>query len=312
MSRRLPPLNALRAFEAAARHLSFTKAAAELHVTPAAISHQIRALEDELGTPLFRRLTRAIRLTEAGQAALPALRDAFACIEEAIEAARAPQGGSILTVTTSPSFASKWLVPRLDRFHDAHPEIDLRIHTTEQVVDLARHGIDLALRYGRGDYPGNRVLRLFGEEVFPVCSPALVEGDNALRRTEDLARATLIHHEIPWAGEAWPTWRMWLLAAGLGDLDADRGSRFTHGVLAIQAAVAGQGVALGTSVLAATELADGRLVRPFALALPGGFSYWLVVPQRLVDQPRVQAFRAWVLAEAGAVETALPPVPATT
>lgn len=300
MSRRLPPLNALRAFEAAARHLSFTRAAEELHVTPAAISHQIKGLEDDLGVPLFRRLTRALLLTDAGQAALPPLRAAFEQIEEAVALARAPARTGILTVSAAPSIAAQWLVPRLDRFRSRHPEIDVRIDATMQMVDFARDGIDLAIRYGPGRYPGCRIERLFREEVFPVCAPELHEGPPPLSEPADLRHATLLHHDFAQGGDLYPCWSMWLRAAGVGDVDAGRGPRFLVASLAVQAAIAGQGVALASNVLAGDALASGRLVRPFALSLPVDFAYWVVVPERGAQQPKVQAFRDWLLEEAAA------------
>ena len=190
MARNLPPLNSLRAFEAAARHLSFTKAAEELHVTPAAISHQIKALEEQMGVPLFRRLTRALRLTQAGQAALPPMRDGFDKLADAVDLLRAHDESGAITVSLDPSFAAKWLVPRLDRFRAAHPDLDVRLDATDRLVDFQRDNVDLAIRYGGGHYPGLEAERLLSEEIFPVCSPNLRQGPEPL---EQARRSTPPH-----------------------------------------------------------------------------------------------------------------------
>ena len=193
MARSLPPLNSLRAFEAAARHLSFTKAAGELNVTPAAISHQIKALEEFLGVVLFRRLTRALRLTDAGQAAFPKVREGFDKLAEAVEILRAEEESKVLTVSVSPSFGAKWLVPRLDRFRAAHPDLEIRIDATDRLADFQGDNVDVALRYGMGNYPGLLVDKLFGAEMVPVCSPDLLDGPQPLQRPQDLAHHTLLH-----------------------------------------------------------------------------------------------------------------------
>ena len=226
--RRLPPLNALRAFEAAGRHLSFSKAAAELNVTPAAISQQVKLLEEHLGVMLFRRLNRALLLTDDGQICLPALRDGFDRLADAVARIAARHDANVLTVSVTPSLAAKWLVPRLDRFHRRHPDFDIRIDATSALADFSSDGADVAIRYGDGDYPGMRVDCLLTEEVFPVCSPRLTEGPEPLLDIPDLARFPLLH--IDWAGreDDWPDWRMWLAAAGYPEIDASRGSRFSR------------------------------------------------------------------------------------
>ena len=306
MARNLPPLNALRAFEAAARHLSFTKAAEELHVTPAAISHQIKALEEQLGVPLFRRLTRALRLTEAGQTALPPMKDGFDKLAEAVDLLRAQEDSGAVTVSLDPSFAAKWLVPRLDRFRAAHPDIDVRLDATDKLTDFQRDNVDLAIRYGSGNYPGLMVERLLSEEIFPVCSPKLLEGPEPLAQPSDLRRHTLIH--LDWDSEdvTAPTWRMWLLAAGIHDIDFTRGPVFSMTTLALQAAIEGLGVALASSFLVADDLAAERLVVPFDLSLcdPLDFAYHVVVPKRTVDLPKVVAFKSWLLDEIARTESA--------
>ncbi|MEM9147401.1 MAG: transcriptional regulator GcvA [Pseudomonadota bacterium] len=296
MARALPPLNALKAFEAAGRHLSFTKAAGELNVTAAAVSHHVKALEEALGTPLFHRLTRALRLTEAGQAALPLLGAGFDKLTEAVEQIRAHAGSTLLTLSVSPSFGALWLVPRLERFRLAHPEVEIRLDGTDRRVDVARGEADLALRYGPGGYEGVCVDKLFDQVNTPVCSPALVQGSRALRRPADLRHHTLLH--IDWKA-AEPSWRMWLLAAGVSDVDAARGPRFTMESMAVDAALDGQGVALVGDMLVSDHLAAGRLVRPFGpeLSTRLSFSYYLLSAQTAVA-PKVAAFRDWLLAEA--------------
>ena len=295
---RLPPLNALRAFEAAARHLSFNAAAEELNVTPAAISHQVKALEADLGVQLFRRLNRAVRLTDAGQACLPGLRDGFERIAEAV--ARARQGNSVgvLTVTASPAIAAKWLVPRLERFRDRYPAIDLRIDASMRIVDLVREDVHVGLRYGTGNYPGLHTELLVRTEVFPVCSPKLLKGRHPLRTPADLRHHTLIHDETTTYDPSGPDWAMWLRAAGVIDIDTNRGLRFNQVALALDAAIAGRGVTLARDVFAADDLAAGRLVRPFGKAMPVSFAIYVVIPPALVAAPKVKAFRDWLFEEA--------------
>ncbi len=299
MARPLPPLNALRAFESAGRHLSFTKAAAELNVTPAAISHQVKALEELLEVPLFRRLTRALRLTDAGQAALPTLRQGFDKLAQGVEQMRAQRESRTLTISVSPSFGAMWLVPRLERFRSRHPDIEIRIDGTDRRVDLARGDADVALRYGPGGYNGVRVDWLFGQVNTPVCSPALLSGEHPLRQPDDLRHHTLLH--IDWK-DAEASWRMWLLAVGLHDIDPTRGPRFTMENMAVQAAIDGHGVALVGDMLVADDLAAGRLVRPFdpSLSTPLTFSYYLLSAKDSAEQPKVEAFRDWLLEEARA------------
>jgi LysR family glycine cleavage system transcriptional activator len=293
MARRLPPLNALRAFEAAARHLSFTRAAGELHVTQAAISHQIKGLEERLGVALFRRLNRRLRLTEAGQTLFPPVGEALDAIADALGRLDAAETAGILTISTMDSLAAGWLVPRLGRFRRANPDIDVRITTSDQLADFAGDGVDMAIRYGRGDWPGLSVERLMTEEVFPVCSPALLERGPALGEPADLAHHVLLHDELR------EDWRMWLMAAGADIVDWRRGPGYFHSNLVVQAAIAGEGVALGRSVLVADGLAEGRLVRPFDVSLPVEFAYYVVCPEAFAERPKVKAFRQWLLGEAG-------------
>ncbi len=297
MARSLPPLNALRAFEAAARHLSFTKAADELNVTPAAVSHQVKSLEDLLGVALFRRLTRALRLTDAGQAALPTLTEGFDKLVEGADRMRAYCESGLLTVSVSPSFGSIWLVPKLDRFRSRHPDIEIRIDGTDRLVDVSRGDADVAVRYGPGGYKGVQVEYLFNQFNTPVCSPALLGGEHPLRRPDDLRHHTLLH--VDWK-DAEASWRMWLLAAGLHDIDPSRGPHFTQEDMAVQAALNGQGVALIGDMLVADHLAAGRLVCPFRpdIRTPLKFSYCLLSARDSATQPKVAAFREWLIEEA--------------
>jgi LysR family glycine cleavage system transcriptional activator len=298
MARRLPPLNALRAFEAAARHLSFTRAADELAVTPGAISHQIKALEEIVGQPLFLREGRALLLSEAGQRAQPALRQGFDSLAEAVGAMERRTDSGVLTISTSPSTAGRWLVPRLDDFYAAHPDIDIRLHATLDLVDFARDGIDAAIRYGRGRYPGLDTSLLAADVIAPVCSPALADGPRPLRTPEDLRHHNLLHIDIEQFRGIYPSWDMWLRAAGVTGVDTRRGSRFMLAEFAIQAAVEGQGVALGERLLIADDIAAGRLVTPFdpALNIEPEFGYYFVCPFQRRDDPRIAAFREWLTA----------------
>jgi len=303
MARPLPPLNALRAFEAAGRHLSFTKAAAEMNVTPAAISHQVKALEETLGVPLFRRLTRALRLTEAGQAALPMLGQGFDQLARGVEQMRAHAESGVLTISVSPSFGAMWLVPRLEQFRVLHPDIEIRLDGTDRLVDLARDDADVALRYGAGGYEGVRVDYLFGHVNTPVCSPALLAGDHPLTDPDNLSHHTLLH--VDWKNTD-ASWRMWLLAAGLAHIDPTGGPRYTMETMAVQAALDGHGVALVDELVVAGHLASGRLVRPFdpGLSMPLDFAYYLLSTEESAATPKIAAFRDWLLGEAKAARPA--------
>ncbi|MBT4489962.1 MAG: transcriptional regulator GcvA [Rhodospirillaceae bacterium] len=291
--RRLPPLNALRAFEAAARQLSFTRAGQELHVTQAAISHQVKGLEEWLGLALFRRRGRAIVLTENGQSYHAAVREGLDILADATDRLTRRQDSGVLTVATLASFAAAWLVPRLGRFRAQHAEIDVRVAASDEIVDFARDDVDLAIRYGNGHWPGLEVVPLMTEDVFPVCSPDLLRGPHPLRQPDDLRHHTLLHDDMR------ETWRLWLLAADVRGVDPDRGPGYNLSALVIHAAADGQGVALARSALVRDFLDDGRLIRPFELALPAEYAYYLVYPARAVTHPKVRAFRDWLLSEAG-------------
>ncbi len=293
-SRRLPPLNALRAFEAAARHLSFTKAAEELHVTPGAISQQVKSLEEYVGTTLFKRLNRSLLLTDDAEACLPALRLGFDKLAEATDALTASRTENRLVVSTAPSFASKWLVPRLGEFQEKFPEIDVWVTAALELADFAKDGIDVAIRYGSGDYPNLIVERLFAEKVIPVCSPKLVGETGRLRTPEDLKHFTLIHDVSPDLEESHPDWSMWLKAAKVEGVDGNRGLRFNQTSLALEAAMNGEGVALTMASLAAQDIQKGRLAKPFDLTLPVDFAYYLAYPQSKANLGKVKKFSEWI------------------
>lgn len=292
MSRRLPPLNALKSFEAAARHLSFTKAADELHVTQAAISHQVKTLEDFLGMALFRRLNRSLMLTDEGQILFPAMSEALDLIMVTTDRLHRHQQLGMLNVATMDSLAANWLVPRLGRYRRANPDIDVRVTTSDQLIDYNRDSIDLGIRYGRGDWPGMHVTHMMTEEVFPVCSPKLLAEGPPLKKPDDLQHYTLLHDDMR------EDWRMWLMAVGATKVDPTRGPGFKHSNLVYQAAVFGEGVALGRSVLVADELEQGRLVKVLDFALPANYAYWIVSPHATASHPKVESFRDWLLSEA--------------
>ncbi len=291
---RLPPLKALRAFEAAGRHLSFTRAANELHVTQAAISHQIKALETWLDLPLFKRLNRALLLTEPGQQYLQSVRKALELLADATQQIVATGGGHPLTISVMPSFGAKWLVSRLVQFSQQHPDIDLRFAAEDKLTDFTREDVDIAIRFGQGSWPGLHAALLMRQDVFPVCSPRLLEdGPHPLRSPDDLRHHVLLH-ERPASYD----WRTWLLAAGVEGVDPIRGPSFSHAHVLLQATIDGQGVALGATPLVDDDLAAGRLVKPFELTLPGEWAYYVVCPEERAGEPNVEAFRDWILAEA--------------
>lgn len=304
MNNHLPGLGALKGFEAAARHLSFTRAAAELNVTPAAVSHLVRELEDQLAVPLFTRSSRVVRLTHAGEILQDAVAEALDGIARAVKRLKDLDRGRRLNVTAGPSFAAKWLVPRVDRFMIQHRAVDVRIDVSQRPPDFAREDVDIAIIFGKGNYPGLSAHQLFEETIFPVCSPKLLKGPRPLRRLRDLLNHTLIHVDWEAQGETWPNWKMWMLAAGIDDIDATRGMTFNQEVLAIQAAIDGQGVALCDSTLVADDLASRRLVRPFEVTLPGTahFAYFVVYDEKRGEEPLIKSFRDWILTEAAATK----------
>jgi LysR family glycine cleavage system transcriptional activator len=297
MARPNHPLNALRAFEAAARLGSYIAASNELNVTPAAVSHLVKKLELYLDTPLFRRLPRGLLLTDAGQALWSDLRDVFQDLDNAMDRVLATRSRSAVTISVAPVFATKWLFPRLPRFNAVHPDIDLRLSTSLEPVDLQRDGFDAAIRLGDGRYPGLKTDLLFDETVTPMISPRLLGEAGPIDGPDDLARFTLMHNDSMAADPNAPSWTLWLKAAGATNVDAARGPRFGQPDYAMQAAIDGAGVVLGRRQLAADDLAAGRLVAPFPLALPLGRTFYLVHRLRSSNNRHVMAFRAWLLNE---------------
>jgi LysR family glycine cleavage system transcriptional activator len=297
----LPSLTGLRAFDAAARHMSFTLAAAELNVTQTAISHQIRRLEEQLGLPLFIRHNRALILTQEAQDYLPSIRSAFEELRRATEKLRRADRDGLLTVSTTASLATKWLVSRVAAFQHANPGIEVRISTSAHLVDFRRDEIDMAVRFGRGSWPGLRADWLMAEHIFPVCSPALLRGGRPLRRPEDLAHHTLLHTMV-----SREDWQLWLTASGLPlSIATRRGLMFDQGFMAVQAAMEGLGVALGRTHLVEADIVAGRLIAPFDMVLPQDAGYYVVTPEATADLPKIVLFREWLIQSAtpGALAT---------
>jgi LysR family glycine cleavage system transcriptional activator len=298
MTVRLPSLTGLRAFEAAARHLSFTRAAAELNVTQTAVSHQIRRLEEQLGLRLFVRRNRSLHLTREAQDYLPSVHAAFEDLRLATERLLRADRPALLTVSTMPSLAAKWLMPRLGGFQEAHPAIEIRITASTHLVDFRRDEVDVAIRYGRGRWPGLRADWLMTEDLFPVCSPALLGGERPLRRPEDLAHHTLLHARM-----SRDDWQLWLTAAGLPpSLASRRGLTFDETLMALEAAIDGLGVALGRTPFVEADIAAGRLVIPFDVKLPAEAGFYVVAPHETADTPKIALFRQWLVATAKGAE----------
>ena len=294
MRRSLPSLNALRSFDAAARHQSFTRAAEELCVTQGAVSHQVKALEAALGVKLFSRERTGLVITSAGRDYLAVVRDAFDRIALGTEQLTERQRSGPLAVSTSPDFAAKWLVHRLGRFAAAHPEIELNVSATMHHVDFASEEVDLAIRHGAGNWPGLDAVNLCPEELFPVCSPALLRRHGGIRRPQDVLRFPLLHLNDR------RDWSKWLEAAGTSGARPLPGPVLNHASMLIDAAIEGQGVALARTTLAATDLLNDRLARPFSVAIPLSNTFWIICPKATRNLPKLVAFREWLLAEAAA------------
>jgi len=290
----LPPLKALHTFEVTARHLSFQQAAAELDVTPTAVSHQIKLLEDYLGLPLFRRRPRPLALTEAGQLLYPAVHENLDAMAKAIARLKRVPESTNLTVSATPVFAAKWLVPRLSDFQRTHPDIDLRLQTSNDVVDLRAQTVDLAIRYGRGANPGMIVRHLMSDVFVPVCSPHLLDGEHPLKEPRDLFHYPLLHLEWIHYGTEAPSWKNWFTLAGMNTIGPNRGVKFNEESLAIQAAIAGQGVALCSSIHVSDDVALGFLVQPLAAVLEG-FNYSAVYLENHPKEHSILKFLAWLV-----------------
>ena len=308
---RLPPLNALRVFEAAARHLSFKEAAVELHITQAAVSHQVKSLEEYLGVQLFRRTARGVQLTDAARACLPKLREGFDALASAVEMIRERGDEAQLVITAPPVFTARWLMPRLADFSKREPKIELRVFASSKMVDagaldstslvgdldLRTESSAVQIHLGAGQYPGHRADRLFGVSMAAVANPGLVK-ESGLKVPADLASHTLLHDdamEIVAGGNAW---RKWLEAAGVADrVDADRGPRFSSNILSLEAASQKLGIALALRPLVDADIASDRLCAPFDVEVKPQSAYYLVCPEVIADRPAVAAFRKWLLAQ---------------
>jgi len=308
---RLPPLNALRAFEAAARHLSFKKASRELHVTPGAVGHQVKLLEDHLGTPLFVRLTRALELTGEAQAMLPKVREGLDALHAAMQRAREREHTHPLAVVSPPNFAARWLVPRLASFAEKHPDIELHLTSRQEMVDEGADDLGLVpgldapaeapvaiVRFGSGHYPGTRSDEVFSARYIPVCSPKLLAGSHPLRKPADLRYHTLLHDDTVLEEGKRPSWSDWLQLAGVEGVDATRGPHFGDAALALDAAIEGLGVTLAIEPLLGADIKSKRLAVPFRIPAPTGYSYYLVTPEGAAESSAVSSFRSWLLEEA--------------
>jgi LysR family glycine cleavage system transcriptional activator len=312
---RLPPLNALRVFEAAARHLSFKEAAHELNITQAAVSHQVKSLEDYLGVELFRRSGRGVQLTEAARACLPRLREGFDALAAAVEMIRERGTQTELAITAPPVFTARWLMPRLADFSKRHPKIEVRVVGSSKMVDagaldsaVLMSNLDLRtetsgveIHLGLGEYPGYRADRLFGVSMAVVASPELLKGDAPLKQPADLARHVLLHDDAMDLVAHGNAWRKWLEAAGVADrVDAAHGPHFSSNILSLEAASQKLGVALALRPLVDADIASGRLVAPFSVEVKPLGAYYLVCPEVIAERPAVAAFRKWLLEQAGA------------
>ena len=293
MPRRLPPLNTLRSFEAAARYESFTRAAEELHVTQSAVSQQVKALETELGIKLFARERQRLKITPAGRDYLIVIREALDHIGVGTERLMQRQNAGVLAVSTSLDFAAKWLVHRLARFAAAHPGIDLRVSATMHTVDFAHEDIDVAVRHGDGNWQGLEATRLCAEQIFAICSPKLLAGRNRLQRPADVLKWPLLRLE-----DQSKAWERWFALVGVVPPEQLPGPVLNRASMLIDAAIDGQGIALARTTLAAWDLISGRIVRPFDLSWPPADTYWIVCPKAAARIPKIAAFRQWLLAEA--------------
>jgi LysR family glycine cleavage system transcriptional activator len=293
MPRRLPPLNAIRSFEAAARYESFTRAAEELHVTQSAVSQQVKALETEVGVKLFSRERQRLRITPAGRDYLVGIREALDQMGAATERLMQRQSAGMLMVSTSQDFAAKWLVHRLARFAAAYPGIDLRVSATMHNVDFAREDVDVAVRHGDGSWPGLEATCLCEEEIFAICSPKLLAGRDRLRQPADVLKRPLLRLE-----DQSKAWARWLALAGVVVPERLPGPVLNRASMLIDAAIDGQGVALARTTLAAWDLISGRIVRPFDLSWRPAGTYWIVSPKATAKVEKIDRFREWLLAEA--------------
>ncbi|MGI9373989.1 MAG: transcriptional regulator GcvA [Hyphomicrobiales bacterium] len=295
MHNRLPPLNALRAFEAAGRLLSMREAADELSVTPAAISHQIKALEEYFGRPLLHRSARSIRLSEAGATLLPYLNEGLEQWRAGCQLLTKIEKNSPLVISSSPIFASKWLMPRLQDFNAKHPEITVRVDGTLNLTNFADDDVNAVIRFGSGPYNDLYAEQMLHEKVVAICSPSLLKGEHSVSNPDNLRHHTLIHTDWNVGGATQPDWNMWAKTAGLDDFDTSRGPIVTSDALAIEAAINGGGLALVLKALVAREIREGTLIAPFDLTLISDHWYWFICPKKNLKRPKVKAFRDWIM-----------------
>ena len=299
MSLILQSLGAFRTFEIAARHLSFTKAARELFVTQAAVSQQIRQLENQLGFKLFHRMTRKLALTEEGQKLARTTREALNSIYQTVEDIKQDTETGSITISTIPSFAVRWIIPRLGQFRKTHPGIQLNIHSDERIIDLNEFKVDLAIRAGKGNYPGLKVTLLMMEDIFPVCSPSLLQGDKPLEKIEDIYHHEILQDEVQWRLDEEETdWYVWLKAVGITDIDTFSGTSFSNSIMALQAAADGLGIAMCRSSLIGDDLKTGRLVKPFDITVESPVAYYIVCLKENSHKPRIKAVTNWLLKQA--------------
>ena len=305
-------MNSLKAFESAARHMSLKRAAQELSVTPAAVSHQVKGLEDYLGVKLFRRLNRTLELTPAARAALPKLSEGFDIWAQAVSVMRPQPDTKQLTVSAAPTLATRWLMPRLHRFFTAHPGIDVRVSARVRLAKQAGpdkggelatienwlEESDVAILYGHGDYPGYRVDKLVALTLAPICSPRLMSVEHALKQPADLSHYALLHDDTGTLYDDAAFWDVWLKAAGVTGIDSNRGSHFSHPLFALEAARDGLGIVATFPVFAHSELLAGSLVKPFDLEVPLESAYYLVCREDVASRPAVALFREWLLSDA--------------
>jgi len=297
MGYRLPSLNALRAFEAAARLLSFQKAAEELFVTPSALSYQIKQLEEQLQMPLFVRLSRAVALTEAGRRLYPGIHEGFERMQGAVRTLGHTGQDKVLVVSSGPAFAAKWLAPRVYKFVDQHPDVELRIAAGLKLTDFNVDEVDVALRFGGGNYPGLFVEPLFEEAVLPLASPEYVERFGGSLDDTNLKRVTLLHDDSTSFMQKRSNWKRWLDDRGFDDVDAEKGPRFNHADHGLGAAVDGAGIVLGRLTLAMRDIHLGRLVAPFEHYLKARAGFYFVAPTGSMELPRVGIFHQWLREE---------------
>jgi len=304
MYKKLPPLKALRAFEASARHGSLTKAAEELFVSAGAVSQQVKLLEEFIDQPLFERRHRQIVLTETGKLLMPGVSAAFDQIQLSVDKVMKHEQTKPLTISAAPAFAGRWLVPRLQRFNQQYPEIDVRIDTSTGLSDLVHSDIDVGIRFGSGKYPGLKADFLSCQEVFPVCAPSLIKPESPLENPDDLRHYQLLHYDVPPRDYSWPDWQMWLAAVGSHGVEFHRGLRFLEFNLLIDATIQGQGIALAGSLSVESALASGDLIRPFEMGIPLDLAYYFVAHESKINQPAIASFRKWLLEEIGSDQTA--------